>query len=198
MPMLKLWRRHTPKCAHRDEGRDCLKCRCPLWADGEVGGKRLRRSLGTRDLQRAIRALAVLEETDSRPRKTVREAGEAFLAASPELAAGTLRNYKRIVAALVEFAGTNGIETIDAVTVEDLDRFRAFRGLSPLTWSKELQMLRGLFNFAMDRSWVQFNVGKRAKMPKNLKPKPKEPYTPEEIIAILGACDQIGQGLYSD
>ena len=54
--MLTLWRRHTKECKVREEGRKAThKCDCPVWIDGEVFGKRIRCSTGTRDWARASR-----------------------------------------------------------------------------------------------------------------------------------------------
>ena len=51
--MLVLWRRHTKDCPHKHEGRDYLKCRCSIWIDWRVSGKRVRKPLGLRDWQAA-------------------------------------------------------------------------------------------------------------------------------------------------
>src|SRR5215472_15317729 len=53
--MLTLYRRHLRKWPHRAKGGNYVKCSCPIWADGELDGKRYRKSLGTRDWQRALR-----------------------------------------------------------------------------------------------------------------------------------------------
>jgi len=39
-------------------------------------------------------------------------------------------------------------------------------------------------------------VAKRVKPPANVKPKPVEPYTTQEIIKIIAACDQFGRTSY--
>ena len=53
---LELYRRHTETCPDRHKGRNWLKCSgkrpCPLYCDGTIDGKRVRRSLG-RDVGRA-------------------------------------------------------------------------------------------------------------------------------------------------
>src|SRR5690348_16862782 len=79
--MLSLWRRHSKGCPHRGEGRAWSKCSCPVWCDGEVGGRRVREALNTRDWARAGRKAAALEgELEAgRTRKPVEEAITAFL-----------------------------------------------------------------------------------------------------------------------
>jgi hypothetical protein len=51
--MLSLYRRHLKSCAHRDEGREYRRCRCPVWVDGTVGNQEILKSLGLRDWQKA-------------------------------------------------------------------------------------------------------------------------------------------------
>src|SRR5215470_11721451 len=77
--MLTIQRRHTQTCPDRNhkDGANFLKCRghCPLRIYGTVNGRRVRKSLKTRDLQRAVRRLAEREEEAyGRPRKLLSEA----------------------------------------------------------------------------------------------------------------------------
>src|SRR5215468_5727621 len=60
--MLSLWRRHEAKCPHKLKGRSWIKCSCPIWCDGEIDGRRVRRSLETRDWARATRNLGEIED----------------------------------------------------------------------------------------------------------------------------------------
>ena len=55
--MLDLYRRHTPKCPHRAKGQGWTKCSCPIWCDGTLNGKRVRRSVGLRDWARAVKRI---------------------------------------------------------------------------------------------------------------------------------------------
>jgi integrase len=79
--MLTLQRRHSQKCPDRNKGPNYLKCRghCSLRICGMVNEHRVRKSLKTRDLQRAARRLAEIEqEALGRPRKPLMDAIEAF------------------------------------------------------------------------------------------------------------------------
>ena len=51
--MLSIYRRHIKTCAHRSEGRKYRRCRCPIWADGLIGGQEIRESLRTRNWEEA-------------------------------------------------------------------------------------------------------------------------------------------------
>jgi len=55
--MLRAYRRHTELCAHRDEGRACWTCRCPIWVQGFLGTEEIRKSLELRDWQKAQKKL---------------------------------------------------------------------------------------------------------------------------------------------
>src|SRR5580692_2797662 len=48
-----LFRNHEKSCPHRKRGRAYKKCHCPTWIDFSSEGKRIFRSLGTRNWQRA-------------------------------------------------------------------------------------------------------------------------------------------------
>ncbi len=194
--MLNLFRRHTPKCPHRKRGRTFVKCRCPIWADGELDGKRYRRSLKVRDWARAARKLAQLEERNGVPSKSVKDAARAFLEGHQEWAAGTSRKYSRVLGYLEDLAKRERIDSLAEFGLEALDCYRAARNICLLTWTKELQILRHFFAWCRERGWVDVNPAKQIHMPKNVKPVEVRPYTPAEVVDILAACQEIGRGPY--
>jgi site-specific recombinase XerD len=49
--------------------------------------------------------------------------------------------------------------------------------------------MRTFFAFCVESEWIAKNPATKVKSPKNVKPKPIEPYTSNEIIKILAACD---------
>jgi hypothetical protein len=63
-----------------------------LGVDGEIRGKRHRRSLFTRSLDKAYRKLADLERPDYQEPKPLKEAIEAFKASKEDVGHGTKRN----------------------------------------------------------------------------------------------------------
>ena len=119
--MLSLWRRHTPKCPqakrvkkrsqHRD-GRSVVNCDCPIWVDGELNGKRFRRSAGTRDWQRALRKVAAWENPDSACLKPLSDAIEAFGLHCRDLAPSTQRKYGNTLRHLEEYCNKVGVGTL--------------------------------------------------------------------------------------
>ena len=65
--MLELYRRHTTKCRHREKGRGFTKCNCPIWVDGELNGRRFRRSVGLRNWSRAVKRLELWDPQKDAP-----------------------------------------------------------------------------------------------------------------------------------
>ncbi len=194
--MLSLWRRHTPKCRHRPKGRAHTKCTCPIWVDGEINGKRLRRSTGLRDMQRALRKIAAWEQPDVPSLTSVDHAIAAFRIHCRDLAASTRRKYDNILRKLSHFCERESIDTMAELTVEVVDRFRATRQIGPVTATKELQTLRQFCAFSVERKWLTDNVAKKVKPPRNAKPQPIEPYTEAEVAAFLRACESFGRTSY--
>jgi site-specific recombinase XerD len=129
-------------------------------------------------------------------RHTLAQAIEAFYPAHPDLGHGTLRNYRRTLNFLHDHGTAAGLTRVDEITAQNIDALRAKRGISALTWVKELEILRGFFRFCIARKWASENPAASVAMPKNIKPTDKEPYTPNDVIKIVAACDVIGQRSY--
>ena len=195
MPDLYLVRLHSDKCPHRKKGQQFLNCKCSLGVDGTLKGKRYRKSLCTRSLDKAYRKLAALERPDYREPKSIQDAIEAFKSSKEDAGHGTKRNHRRALDNFLRIAKSDGITKLDDVEIETVDLFRKKRLISAMTWTKELAILRNFFGFCVSRKWISSNPAKEVKPPK-VKAKPKEPYTQEEVVRILSACDQLGRGSY--
>jgi integrase len=193
---LNLYRRHKEACKYRDKGAAYTKCSCPIWVDGELQGRRYRKSLGVRDWQRAMRKLAALESPGARQAKTVSEAMQAFHDATVDLAPSTTVKNRRVLRLLGELGALRGVHDVEDLTAEDVDSLRSTRSVCALTWSKELAIVKGFFRFCKSRKWIEDDPSEQVKTPRGLKPSEKTPYTPEEVVRILAACDFIGRGAY--
>ena len=44
---LALYRRHLASCKHLDKGNRWIRCQCPIWVHGSIGGETIRRGLNT-------------------------------------------------------------------------------------------------------------------------------------------------------
>ena len=162
-----------------------------------MNGERIRQSLKTRDWARAGRRAAKLEvERESgRTREDFPGAVAAFLKQRVGEPA-TLRKYRRLMGYVRRFAEKSVISYVDEFQLERLDAYRETRLVSPLTWSKELQLLRQFFGFCQKRKWCEENPAKDMTMPPNPKPKERNPYTTEEITRIIAACETFGRNAY--
>ncbi|MGA3099689.1 MAG: tyrosine-type recombinase/integrase [Bryobacteraceae bacterium] len=200
--MLNLYRRHLKTCPYRvkgekwKEGMVWTKCSCPIWCDGELNGKRYRHSLGTRNWGRAGLRLAKLEAPGARQPKPIPEAIKAFHTSVGGLALATRTKYQRVLRYLEALAIKRGLRSMDEIGVEDIDAYHASRTISGVTWLKELEILRQFFQFCIVRKWADENPAAGVEKPKNLKLTEVVPYTREEVIRILAACDGMGRGPY--
>ena len=197
--MLTLQRRHTKKCRDIDKGPNFLKClgQCPLRISGTLEGQRVRLSLNTRDLQRAARKVAEMEDRASgRPRKSIADAVEAFHVQHRGDGSETKRKYKRILNRLVDFCSQGQIHYIDRVSVEHMDEYAIWRNKQNWTWVKEIELLRQFFEFCRDREWTTKNPARSLKRPKMIEANDIVPYTQSEILKMIAACDEVGRSSY--
>ncbi len=195
MADLYLVRHHYNQCPHKEKGQKFLYCKCVLGVDGELNGKRYRRSLFTHNLEKAQRKLAQLQNPNFREPKLLKDAIIEFLKANSDLAHGTLRNQRRILVFLYKIAMAAKLTTLEDFDVESMDLYRSKRPISALTWTKELAILRQFLEFCLRRKWIGSNPAREVRPPK-LKPKPKEPYTQDEVCRIIEACNRLGKGTY--
>ncbi len=195
--MLTIYRRHLDSCEHRLLGRSYAKCACPIHCDGVVGGAACPGKPRHRQLARAVRRAAELEEEASggQVRKPLADTIDVFLA-DRTIESSTARKYRRIGTYFNQYAERVGVSTVDKFLLVHLDGYRVERKLSPLSWSKELQLLRTFFDFCMKRKWCKENPAKDMTMPGDPKPRPRESYSRDELSKIISASDRIGQGSY--
>ena len=197
--MLTLQRRHSEKCPDKKKGPDYLKCRghCAIRICGMQDGKRVRTSLKTRDIRRAARRLAEMdEEALGRPRKTLDDAIDAFHAQHAEHADETKRKYRRVLAYLEEYCGRQQLRYVDQIAVESMDGYALWRNKTNWTWIKEIEILRQFFAFSIDREWTRKNPARALKRPRLLEANDVVPFTSEEIVRTIAACEQIGRAKY--
>ena len=196
--MLSLYRRHTSNCSHRRKGSGYLKCGCPVWCWGALpNGRFIRRSVSTRNMSEARRTVERWErETNPEKPPSLVGATELFLAHHADSSQATRTKYGKIMRLFREFCEQWEYEQLGQITVETFDRYRETRAVAPLTWSKELQVLRSFCEFCVRRDWLRRNIAREAEMPRGIKPADREPYTEAEMVAMLQACYVIGQEPY--
>jgi site-specific recombinase XerD len=94
------------------------------------------------------------------------------------------------------FCEAEKVDSLEELTTEKLDQFRAAHGIKPSTAARELGILRMFFRFCARRKWVKDNPATEINLPRNVKPNEVAPFTTAEIRAILLTCDRIGMEQY--
>src|ERR1700694_3654130 len=144
--MLTIQRRHSKKCPDRNHqnGPNFLACRghCLLRICGMLNGKRVRKSLNTRDLRRAARRMAEMEEEALvRPRMSLQEAVDAFHAQHGAHASETKRKYVRVLDYLCKYCTVEWLRYVNQIRFESLDGYALWRNKTNWTWIKEIEIL---------------------------------------------------------
>jgi integrase/recombinase XerD len=191
--MLIIYRRHRQLCKHRRKGRKHRHCDCPIWIDGFIGGKELRRSIKVRNWQRAqelVREWEAVDRVISTERKSIEDAWRDFLADldSRHLHPSTIRKYKLLERQTSSFAKSRGFRFLDELDLNVLSQFRTTWIDGPRSSAKKLERLRSFLRFALNRKWVSENYAADLKAPK-VTLRPTMPYTREEMKRILAAVE---------
>jgi len=191
--MLNLWRRHLDSCpyAQKRSPRKWKKCNCPIWVQGNLHGKWIKRSLGIRNWESAQRIVRDWEAGEETISLTVKECAERWLAdcRARNLKPQSLKKYRQLQAELVEGFGEVPLKS---VRVDDLRRMRESWKLSPLTTRKRLELIRSFFSFCVLSGWAERNPAKSIRPPKVVQ-SPTLPYSAEEWEKILWALDVYGE-----
>jgi integrase/recombinase XerD len=190
--MLNIYRRHSPECPHKS--REHNRCKCRIWYDWNIDGKRVTKPIGTRDWQRAQQLAREMEATGQSPGSKallVETACDNFIedAKARGLRDGSLYKYKLLLEQLKVFSKASGIVFLSAFDVDTTSKFRQGWKNKGTAARKKLEALRTFFRFCHDRGWVESNPAKKLGMPKDEEP-PVEPFTREEMTAILDAIKE--------
>jgi len=193
--MLTIYRRHKRRCSHRAAGRAYRRCLCPIWVDGRVGGKEVRKSLAMRDWQRAQEHVREWEARDAEPKSpsepmTIQSSRDKYLADAVArcLNESTIYKYQLLFKQLQGFAAKRGLQFLHELDIETLDVFRAEWKDGPRSSLKKLERLRAFFRFCERRKWIEANPASDLSAPKVVN-RPTMPFTRQEMQKILVAFD---------
>ena len=146
--MLNPYRRHVKSCPHRSDGRKYRRCRCPIWVDGTLDGHDVRKSVQTRNWEKAQAMIRDWEANggrgDDNPIPTVAEACGDFIADAEarKLTEATVYKYSLLFQQLQSFAEDHGLRFLDQFDVRTIRQFRATWKDSPISALKKLERLR--------------------------------------------------------
>jgi integrase/recombinase XerD len=191
--MLVIYRRHSPTCQHTS--REANRCRCRIWYDWNIDGRRIVKPIGTRDWQRAQQMAREMEAEgrvlDSNKSPLIEKACEDFLADAKArgLREPSLYKYKLLLTRLQAFAKDKGLVFLSNFDLDMTAKFRESWTNKGTSARKKLESLRTFFRFCHDRNWISSNPATKLKMPKNEEP-PVEPFTKEQVMAILAAIPE--------
>lgn len=199
---LTLQRRHSPKCPDKSKGPNHLKCRgqCKLRMVGTVDGTRIRETLGTRDLARAMKLYSQRLEAPRAPdppRKTIADAIAGFNLMKADKSVETVRKYKRVMGTLQSYCDRNQIAFVQDAAPDSLDGYVLERRSDTATWLKEVEILRNFFAYCVKRHWCQESPTDSIPRPSYRQDETEVvPYTKEQVARIIAACDQFGRYRY--
>ena len=151
--MLTTYRRHIRTCAHRSEGRKYRRCRCPIWADGFLGREEIRKSLDTRDWEKAQEIMREWEAEGTQAAEpepvTIAHAWEEFLADAKarNLREPTIYKYDLLSRQMASFAKDHGIRFFRELDLPVLRKFRAHWPNQNLGRTQKAGVLAGFLPF---------------------------------------------------
>jgi integrase len=189
--------------------RNQNNCRCPIYVDGRLQGKRVNKPLKTRNWTQANETIRdwEIDQTVTEQKcvaTTVREGCATFLAdvEARHLSRASIKKYRVLLInerkpenrakhspSLSEFCSEAGIQFTNEITLSVLTQFRGEWKDRALAGTKKLERLRAFGRFLVDRGWWTENLAMKLKRPVVSDP-PTMPYTPEEIGKMLAACEK--------
>ena len=184
--MLNLYRRHVADCPHRTRRKK--NCACPVWVQGTLNGKWVRRSLGIRNWESAQKLVRNWEAGEEKASASVNQACDRFYADAEARGLGPahLGKLKLLTA---ELKARFGDRIVAHVTADDLREYREGWELSPLSAQKKIERLRSFFKFSMESGWTGNNPAKVLKPPK-VKPNQVMPFSKEDLRKVTEAVEK--------
>jgi len=193
--MLTIYRRHLKGCKQRSKGRAYRRCKCPIWVDGSLDGHEMRKSLDTRDWQKASDQIhewesrGTIKDTEKAAPITIEHATAEFIrdAHGQKLASDTVYKYRLLFRRLKAFADRAGIRYLSELDLATLRDFRAEWPENALTCYVKLKRLRRFLRFCVDSNWIAVNHALKITPPRVDDP-PTLPLTRDEVGKIVNAC----------
>ena len=103
----------------------------------------------------------------------------------------TIYKYELLSRQMAKFATDQGIRFLRELDLPMLRKFRATWPNENLGALKKLEYLRAFFRFAHESRWLEENPARELESPK-VKQSPTMPFTPEQMAAVLAACEKYG------
>ncbi|MDQ2945558.1 MAG: hypothetical protein M3Y27_06380, partial [Acidobacteriota bacterium] len=164
--MLTPYRRHNPGCSNKED-RYWKRCRCPMWVEGTVGGRYIRRSLKTYSWERGQSECRHMESADD-PKPIhksttvfkIANAVSAYLgdAEARALSEATLYKLNGIFKnQFLTWATNRKLTSLDQLDLVALREFRSTWKDASLAKSKKQERVFGFFYFCQRNGWILAN-----------------------------------------
>ncbi len=193
--------------------RGWKKCHCPIYADGILAGQ-FRRKNTKQTAWSDARHVATNWETLGRwdrllvpppppvpvPAEepqgvTVERAVSAFIQEhTASSAPNTVKKYRLIMRQLTKYAEIKGYRLIEQFRPIDIREFRQSWGVSPLTASKHLGILKAFFEYALVNEWIDKNPARLVRTPRgqsgerSQRNRERVPFSDDELKRMFHAC----------
>jgi integrase len=207
---LVLFKRHTAKCHVRKLNlrptliRFHMGCECPIWIVGRTpeGREVPRQATGQTDLKRAESVRdAILREAkgDATHGATLVECVRKHLvSAAQDIKPRTLAQHRRVLESLIAYCQERKVFHAADLTVDLLESFKSegLPGTAATTKKTSNAKLRVFLKAAFRREWIPQSLADKV-TPFHAEYGVKQPYTDEEVTAMLDACVQMQGGRYA-
>jgi integrase/recombinase XerD len=184
-----IWRRHVLPCESTD--RSDPRCGCPIYQEYRVNGKRFRRTLKTRNWQKALADARKKELEDFKEERsiTIEQAANKYLedAKARHLQDPTIAKLRLLFRQLGEFAFKRGLVFVSDLNLDNQRDFRAAWPNRNESARVKLGNLKSFCRFCHEAGWIAENPAAKLKAGKVLEPK-IEPLTQAEFTQIVNAC----------
>jgi integrase/recombinase XerD len=178
--------------------RTYKKCGCPIWVQGTLRGRWIKKSLDLRNWEAAQKLVRDWEIGDGGSEDiSVPTACESFVkdCQARRLSTASLDKYKLLTE---DLKGRFGKRAIRSLGLPELRQYRESWSMAPISARKKLERLRTFFRFCMESGWVRENPAKLIKAPQT-RSKPTLPFTDSEIEKVLWATEVYpNKGIYKE
>ena len=181
-------------CPHRLRAQK--KCQCPIWAQGTLHGKWIKKSLDLRNWEAAQRLVRDWEGgREKTSDTTVALACQAFTkdCEARKLSDASLDKYTLLAKELKDSFGKRPVASL---SLPEMRQYRESWKMAPVSARKKLERLRTFFKFCIESGWARENLARLIKPPL-ARPMPTLPFTDSEIEKILWATEVYpNKGIY--
>jgi integrase/recombinase XerD len=190
--VLTIYRRHRAGCKFK--GRRA-KCFCPIWAQGMLRGKAVRKSLDVTSWEAAQKIARDLEIA-GQDIPNVKEAFNRFIEYKKKVKKNSTETVRKLELLSRDFEHFRCL--INSLTADEVSKVVEQWAMAPSSTSKKLERLRSFFNFCVDRHWITSSPAKGMKGAKETAID-KKPYEASELEKIAWAIPLFPiKGIYGE